>query len=273
MLIVDSQVHIWENAKLGAHHRQIPSFTADDLIAEMDGAGVDAAIICPPASLFQVNDLAVAAHKKYPDRLGIMGWFPLDEPGAKERVAEWMKKPGMLGLRWAMNQPHQKTWFKDGAMDWLWPVAEQQNVPLAFLVNDNMKELGEVARRHPKLKLMIDHIGRISFTKDDDSFKSLPEMLALAKYPNVSVKLSGAPSNSSDAYPWKNIHGYLKEIVDAFGPDRCFWGTDITRLHCTWREAVTMFTEELPWLKGRDLDLVMGRALCNWLGWNLPEKK
>ncbi|MCC7348627.1 MAG: amidohydrolase family protein, partial [Variibacter sp.] len=165
MLIVDSQVHIWENAKLGAHHRQIPSFTADDLIAEMDGAGVDAAIICPPASLFQVNELALAAHRKYPDRLAVMGWFPLDEPGAKERVAEWMKKPGMLGLRWAMNQPHQKTWFKDGAMEWLWPVAQEQGVPLAFLVNDNMKEFGEVARRYPKLKLAIDHIGRISFTK------------------------------------------------------------------------------------------------------------
>jgi predicted TIM-barrel fold metal-dependent hydrolase len=120
---------------------------------------------------------------------------------------------------------------------------------------------------------MIDHIGRISFTKDEESFKSLPEMLALAKYPNVAVKLSGAPSNSSDAYPWKNVHGYLKEIVDAFGPERCFWGTDITRLSCTWREAVTMFTEELPWLKGRDLELVMGRAICNWLNWDLKERK
>ena len=37
-----------------------------------------------------------------------------------------------------------------------------------------------------------------------------------------------------------------------------FWGTDITRMHCTWRQCVTLFTEELPWLKGRDLDLVMG---------------
>jgi len=33
---------------------------------------------------------------------------------------------------------------------------------------------------------------------------------------------------------------------------------------------VTLFTEELPWLKGRDLDLVMGEAVCNWIGWPLP---
>jgi hypothetical protein len=46
-----------------------------------------------------------------------------------------------------------------------------------------------------------------------------------------------------------------------------FWGTDITRMPCSWRQRVTLFTEELPWLKGRDLGLVMGEAVCNWLGW------
>jgi hypothetical protein len=51
-----------------------------------------------------------------------------------------------------------------------------------------------------------------------------------------------------------------------------FWGTDITRMHCTWRQCVTLFIEELPWLNGRDLDLVIGEALCNWVGWRLPTK-
>jgi len=31
-----------------------------------------------------------------------------------------------------------------------------------------------------------------------------------------------------------------------------------------------MFTEDLSWLSERDKELIMGRALCNWLGWNLP---
>ena len=49
-----------------------------------------------------------------------------------------------------------------------------------------------------------------------------------------------------------------------------FWGTDITRMTCSYRECVTMFTEELPWLKGRDLELVMGQAVCDWIGWDRP---
>jgi hypothetical protein len=32
-----------------------------------------------------------------------------------------------------------------------------------------------------------------------------------------------------------------------------------------------MFTEELPWLQGRDLELVMGDAICDWLGWKRPQ--
>ena len=73
-----------------------------------------------------------------------------------------------------------------------------------------------------------------------------------------------------EAYPYRNIHGYLRQIFDAFGPDRCFWGTDITRMPCTYRQCVTMFTEELPWLKGRDLERVMGGAVVDWLGWKRP---
>jgi hypothetical protein len=31
-----------------------------------------------------------------------------------------------------------------------------------------------------------------------------------------------------------------------------------------------MFTEELPWLSESDKELIMGRALCNWIDWRLP---
>ena len=55
----------------------------------------------------------------------------------------------------------------------------------------------------------------------------------------------------------------------AFSPEQMFWGTDITRMPCSWRQCVTMFTEELTWLPEKDKELVMGRALCNWLGWEL----
>ena len=84
----------------------------------------------------------------------------------------------------------------------------------------------------------------------------------------MAVKATGAPGYSSEAYPFTKMQTYLRQIYDAFGPRRMFWGTDITKMPCSWRECVTMFTEELPWLSDQHKPLVMGQALCAWWGWN-----
>ena len=99
----------------------------------------------------------------------------------------------------------------------------------------------------------------------------MPELLKLAKYPNVAVKATGAPGYSSEPYPFPKMHAYLKQIYDAFGPSRMFWGTDITKMHCSWAECVSMFTEGLPWLSEADQELVMGRGICDWWGWDRME--
>lgn len=269
MLIVDAQVHIWNSGKpTNATHRQVPAFTKDDLLKEMDEAGVDCAVIHPPASWDpNSNELAVEAARQHPTRLAILGNFPLDKPESRTLVDTWKSRPGMLGLRFTFLQPHQKTWPTDGTMDWLWPAAERAGLPVALLAADFLPKVSEVATKHPHLKLIIDHLGRPSGTKDDAAWKNLPDMLALAKHPNVAIKATGAPSYSSEPYPYRNIHEPLRRIYETFGPERMFWGTDITRMPCSWKQCITMFTEEMPWLKGRDLDLVMGRAVCDFLGW------
>jgi len=275
MLIVDSQIHIWENGKMSAHHRQIPTYSIDDALAEMASAGVDAVVLHPPSSLGEaVNELAVKAVKLHPEKFCTLGHFDLQSPDREKIVAHWRERPGMLGFRFTFNQPQQKSWWTDGSLDWFWKACEKEDLRVGLLANGkNIEAFGKIAERHPGLKMHIDHIGRGGGGgdgKDDAVFTDLPNMLALAKLPNVAVKLSGAPSYSSDPYPYKNIHGYLRQIIEAFGPDRCFWGTDITRMPCSYRQCVTMFTEEMPWLKGRDLELVMGKAVVDWLGWKRP---
>jgi predicted TIM-barrel fold metal-dependent hydrolase len=272
-VIVDAQVHIWSSGKPhNPNHRQVERFTKDELLKEMDAAGVDAALIHPPTSWDpHANEVAIEAARQHPDRLAILGNFPLDRPESRALIDGWTQRPGMLGLRFTFLQPHMRTWPTDGTMDWLWPAAERAGIPVALQASHFMGTVGKVAERHPGLKLIVDHLGRASGTKDEAAWGNLDEMLALARHPNVAIKATGAPSYSSEAYPYRNIHGHLRRIHDAFGPERMFWGTDITRMPCTWRQCVTMFTEELPWLSGRDRDLVMGRALCQWIGWKRPE--
>src|SRR6266705_966826 len=245
MLIVDSQIHLWQNGKMSAHHRQIPTYSVDDALAEMASAGVDCAVIHPPSSLGEaVNVLAVEAVRRHPDKFCILGHFDLESPDRENIVAHWRERPGMLGFRFTFNQPRQKAWWTDGSLDWFWKASERAGLPVGLLAGGGVT--------------------------DAAAFADLPDMLALAKYPNLGVKMSGAPSYSSQPYPYKNIHGYLRQIFEAFGPDRSFWGTDITRMPCSYRQCVTMFTEELPWLRGRDLERVMGGAVVDWLGWKRP---
>ena len=271
MQIVDAQIHIWTAGKpTNANHRQVAAYTKDDALKEMDANGVDAAIIHPPASWDpHSNELAVEAARQHPDRFAILGNFPLDKPESRALVDTWKQRPGMLGLRFVFLQPHMKTWPTDGTIDWMWPAAERAGLPVATMAAGFLPKFAEVAQRHPNLKLIVDHLGRPSggAKSQAELWANLPEVIALAKYPNVAMKATGAPSYSDQPYPYRDIHDHLHRLYDAFGPERFFWGTDITRMPCSWRQCVTMFTEELPWLKGRDLDLVMGQAVCDWIGW------
>jgi len=271
MLIVDSQIHIWENGlPTNPAHRQIPVYSKDDALRDMDAASIDAAVLHPPGWDSQANEIAVEAARQHPNRFAILGNFPVERPESRALVESWKQRPGMLGLRFAFLQPHQRTWPTDGTLDWLWPAAERDGLPVGLLAANFLPLVGEVAARHPGLRLLIDHLGRAGGAKDAVAFANLPEILALAKYPNVAVKASGAPSYSSEPYPYRNIHPYLRQIYDAFGPERMFWGTDITRMPCSWRQCVTLYTEELSWLTEHDKELIMGRALCQWIGWQLP---
>ena len=83
MQIIDAQVHIWGSGTPSAHHRQVSRFTAEELIGEMDAAGVNGAVLHPPSWDPGSNEMAVEAARNYPDRFCILGWFPLDQPESR----------------------------------------------------------------------------------------------------------------------------------------------------------------------------------------------
>src|SRR5437764_14021910 len=120
MLIVDAQIHLWEKGTPSAHHRQEP-YSAEQAIAGMTEAGVDRALIHPVLWDPDSNELALAAVRQYPGRLAITGWFYLDDPNGPDRVAHWKERPGMLGLRFYLNERPRREWMTDGSLDWLSP--------------------------------------------------------------------------------------------------------------------------------------------------------
>ena len=130
----------------------------------------------------------------------------------------------MLGFRFYFGQPHNRTWPMDGTLDWLWPAAEEAGMPVAVLADTWLPLLGDIAARHPALKLMVDHMGTLRGAVGDAAFPNMAELTALARYPNVAVKLTGGPFYADDDYPFRSLRKHYRAMYDAFGPQPTLLG-------------------------------------------------
>jgi predicted TIM-barrel fold metal-dependent hydrolase len=247
--------------------------TKDMVLEAMADAGVDRAVIVPPSWEGDRNDLALEAARLHPDRFAVMGRLALERAASRALVEGWKRQPGMLGMRFTFHTELQRPWLTDGTADWLWSAAERAGIPVMIFPPGSLPAVDRIAERHPGLRLVIDHLAIGTAKKDDEAFADLPELCALARRPNVAVKASALPCYTTEPYPFRGLHPHIRRVYDAYGPRRMFWGTDWTRLPCPWRQALTLFTEELPWLSPPDQEWIMGRGLSEWLGWSMPAGK
>ena len=148
MLIVDAQVHIWTSGTPVNIHRQVAAYTKDELLRDMDEAGVRAVVLHPPSWDARSNEVAIEAARQHRDRLAILGFFDVSRPENRSLIERWKDQPGMLGLRFAFLRPGEENWLVDGTADWLWPAAERAGLPVGFLAPNRLKAVGEIAAKH-----------------------------------------------------------------------------------------------------------------------------
>ena len=278
MLITDAQVHIWEPDRpdrpwpkevLTTPHRP-NGFSAEEMLAGMDETGVDRAVIVPPSWIGENNATALEAAARYPSRFAVMGRFNHLLPDAHVQLEGWLDQHHMLGIRLTFQHPVWAAWLDDASLDWFWAAAERLGIPLMILVPGLAPKVRPIAERHPDLTLIVDHMARRSGTQDDEAFADLDDLLALARYPKVYVKTTSVPSYSTEPYPYRNLHGYLRRMYDAFGPRRLLWGSDYTRLRGTYRECLDLFREGLDFLSADDQEWILGKNAAEVLRW--PER-
>jgi predicted TIM-barrel fold metal-dependent hydrolase len=274
-LIVDAQVHLWKAESpdwpwVPGMKPQMPEpFTIEKLVPLMDEAGVDRAVIVPPSWPGDRNDYGIEAAKRYPDRFRVMGRIPLKKPESASLLPKWKEQPGMLGVRVTFLGP-AAAWLTDGTAEWFWPAAEKAGLPVMFLSPGQAGEFARIVERHPRLTLIVDHMGvSTDIVQAGKVADAIDQTASLAKYQNVSVKLSAAPNYSTEAYPFRDFTPHIRRLFDAYGPQRCYWGTDMTNgfTKATYKQRITHFTEELPFLSEQDKDWIMGRAIVARLGW------
>jgi predicted TIM-barrel fold metal-dependent hydrolase len=270
-------VHLWKAPSVDwpwvpGMTPQLPEpFTIEKLVPMMDEAGVDRVVIVPPSWPGDRNDYALEAARRYPSRFGVMGRITLRNPQSAALLPKWRDQPGMLGVRLTFLNKDMSM-LADGSADWFWPAAEKAGLPVMFLAGETGPYFARVAERHPALQMIVDHMGlslSVPAVREGKLDGPLSSIVALAKFPNVSVKISSAPTYSHQAYPFADMTPHLKRVFEAFGPKRCYWGTDITNgfAKATYRQRITHFTETLDFLTESDRDWVMGRALLERLRW------
>ncbi len=238
MEIIDAQVHAPHPGRHldEKYGDELPYVMGIELAREaMDSVGVDVAVFTDTLPWIE------RAVQMYPDRFGGSLLHDPKTPDPEEYVVRMKQVPGLVSIRLSVTNWQTmgvREPFSSGELDPVIAAAEKHGMPVFFSATGNSKLLEPVAQKHPGLTMVLDHLGLPSPPPQGpaapDLWGTLPDVVALAEYPNVSVKFTGVTCLSKEAYPYSDLWPGLHRIIEAYGPERLMWGSDFTRLRMGW---------------------------------------
>ena len=273
--IIDSQVHAYERDHparpwQGWLHGP-PEVTGDDMVAAMDATGVDGALLVSPWTMYRFDaSYALEVYALHPERFGLIKPFnPVVQDVANE-MADWAARPGVVGARIMLQK--QMTMDSHGSgLNQILSAGARQGLPINILCWGTLPLLSELAKKNPHTQIVVDHVGLnqpFEPPVPPEPFANLADVIALARYDNVAIKISGACTLSHQPFPYEDIWEPLSQIFEAFGFDRCLWGTDWTRAVelLTYEQGVEAFrlTDQLS---DSERDMLMGGSVAGIYDW------
>ena len=276
MAIIDCQVHAYEANTPRRPWHSVPNWpdhvTGDEMVAAMDAVGVDGAIFISAFGLYQYDgSYAVEVQRAHPDRFAIVKPVNPDDPAVADVIAEWKRVPGAVGVR-IMLPAETKRAADDPGLDRIARAAGRLDLPVNILCWGNLDVGTALIDRHPGTRFIIDHLGIMQPRvppAPPEPWADLPKVLELAKRPNAVIKVSGACTLSHRPYPFDDIWDPLARVFEAWGFERCLWGTDWTRAFAVvnYEQAVTPF-RVTDRLSAGERAMLMGGACAKAYGWS-----
>ena len=257
--IIDAQLHARDDREVESH------------VAAMAAAGVDAAVLVQTVPQGYDNAFLLQTAAAHRGRFAVVGVLDPLVPDVEDDVAAFRETPFALGLRIVALSDERLGRLRARGYDRLLAAAERVDLPVFVYAPRNLDVVEALAERHPELLLVLDHIGLPQppvLAAAEDPWVDFAQVLRLARLRNVALKCTALPTLSRVAYPFADLWPALHRLVDAYGPERLMWGTDITR------EAIAhSYGEALGWLLETDelardeKEQLLGgtlRALCGW---------
>ncbi|HEX3065919.1 MAG TPA: amidohydrolase family protein [Dongiaceae bacterium] len=276
MLTIDAQVHAYERDHPGRPWAAVlpgpPEVTGSDMVAAMDAVGVDGAVLVSPFSLYRYDaSYAIQVHAAHPGRFALVKPVDATDPGVAETIADWASLDGAVAIR-IMLVGALTSDPADPGINRVLAAAARHGLPVNLFCPGRLEQAGGLAARNSNTMLVIDHLGLhqpMTPPVPAAPFADLENLLALAARDNVVVKISGAGTLSHEPFPYTDLWAPLGRIFDAFGIDRCLWGTDWTRAVAllTYREGVEAFRAS-DRLSPGDRAALMGGTLQRVYDWS-----
>jgi L-fuconolactonase len=279
MAVIDTQVHLYEINHPGRPWAQDIAgpkhVTGDEQLVAMDELDIDGAIIVSTYQTYRFDaSYALEVYAKHPDRFAVVKPVDTNDPGVGELVADWAATPGAIGVRVMMVFVKDKNPLDPGLNRTLAGSAKHK-LPVNLFAWGLLDEAKMVIERHPDTLFVIDHVGLPQPYRPGgaDVWADLPKVLALAGYENVRIKFTGACAMSANPFPYDDIWGPLLRIIDAFGVERCMWGTDWARTSgiLSYQQGIEAFRLSQR-LSPSDKDLLLGGAAEQIYGWSPPRR-
>ncbi len=275
-MIIDSQVHAYEANTPARPWHSVPNWpphvTGNEMVAAMDAVGVDGAIFISSFSMYRFDaSYAVEVQRAHPGRFGIVKPVDPDDPAVADVIAAWKATPGTVGIRIMLPKESGRE-ATDLGIDRILRAAVVHDFPVNILCWDNLEVGRTIIDRHPETRFILDHLGILQPRVPPapaEPWADLSKVLDLARRPNVVIKVSGACTLSKQPYPFPDIWDPLARVFDAWGFERCLWGTDWTRAFAVvnYEQAVTPFLQT-DRLSAAERAMLMGGACARAYGWS-----
>ena len=251
-------------APIGGHQSdwsQERPVSYDEMIAAMDEAGVAKSAVVQASSAYAYdNSYVAAAVAAYPRRF--TGVFSVDAlaPDAVDKMKYWMAKR-LTGMRLytAGSTMEQKLWFTDPKTFAAWAFAGEAGIPVCMQMRFKaFPQLKEMLARFPKVRFVIDHLGRTEMA-DGPPYAAAAPLFELARYPNVYLKVTHR--NFEEARNGKATpETFFPRLVQEFGANRIAWGSNFPAAKQPLSELVALGRDTLAFLPQADRDWIFEKT-------------
>jgi predicted TIM-barrel fold metal-dependent hydrolase len=247
--------------------------TGDQTVATMDAAGVDGAILVSAFTMYRYDaSYALATQRRHPGRFSVVKPVDPADPAVADVIAEWKRTPGTVGIRMLLVRAGLVADAADPGLNRVLATAARLSLPVNLHIAGRIEQGHELIRRNPDTRIVVDHVGLVQPHEPPvpaEPWAELPKVLALAAHDNVAIKLTGACTLAREPFPYPDIWDPLCRVIDAFGIDRCMWGTDWTRAvkFLTYAQGVDAFRASERLSRDEKAKL-MGGTLARIYGWS-----